>query len=85
MTGRRGKRNNQLLYDFREKKGYCNLKEETLDRTVETSFLKSLSTCLMTDNRIMMRGTFYELKRPGVKLKSREFKVCDSVHLQSLK
>jgi hypothetical protein len=42
VTERRGRRHKQLLYDFQEKKGYCNLKEEALDRTVETSFWKSI-------------------------------------------
>ena len=34
VTGRRGRRSKQLLGDLKRKKGYCNLKEETLDRTV---------------------------------------------------
>ena len=34
MTGRRGKRSKQLLYDLKEKSGYCKLKDEALDRTV---------------------------------------------------
>jgi len=32
-TGKRGRRRRQLLNDLRGKKGYWNLKEETLDRT----------------------------------------------------
>ena len=68
MTGRRGIRHKQLPYDFQEKKGHCNLIEEALDRMAQTSFWKSVLTCLMTDNRMMMmmmKGTFPELKRPG--------------------
>jgi hypothetical protein len=34
VTGRRGKRRKQLLDDREEKRGYCKLKEEALDRTV---------------------------------------------------
>ena len=33
MTGRRGGRRKQLLEALRERKGYCKLKEEALDRT----------------------------------------------------
>ena len=32
VTGRRGKRSKQLLSDLKEKRGYCNLKEEAPDR-----------------------------------------------------
>ena len=34
MTRRRGRRRKNLLDDFKEKRGYSHLKEETLDRTV---------------------------------------------------
>ena len=34
MTGRRGRRRRKLLDDLKERKGYCHLKEEALDRTV---------------------------------------------------
>jgi len=34
VTGRRGRRRNQLLVDFMEKRGYCKLKEAALDRTL---------------------------------------------------
>jgi hypothetical protein len=34
MTGRRGRRRNQLLDDLKEKKRYWKLKEEALDRTL---------------------------------------------------
>jgi hypothetical protein len=34
MTGRRGRRRKQLLYDLKEKRRYCKLKEESLDRTL---------------------------------------------------
>jgi hypothetical protein len=34
MTGRRGRRRKQLLDDLKEKKRYCKLKEEALDRTL---------------------------------------------------
>jgi len=34
VTGRRGRRRKQLLDERNEKRGYCKLKEEALDRTV---------------------------------------------------
>jgi hypothetical protein len=33
MTGRRGRRRKTLLDDLKERRGYCHLKEEALDRT----------------------------------------------------
>ena len=34
VTGGRGRRRRKLLDGLRERRGYCNLKEEALDRTV---------------------------------------------------
>jgi hypothetical protein len=34
VTGRKGRRNKQLLDDLKEMRGYWKLKEETPDRTV---------------------------------------------------
>ena len=34
MTGRRGRRRRKLLDDYKERRGYFYLKEETLDRTM---------------------------------------------------
>ena len=34
MTGRRGRRRRKLLDDIKERRGYCHLKEEALDRTM---------------------------------------------------
>ena len=34
MTGRRGRRRRKLLDDLKERRGYCELKEEALDRTM---------------------------------------------------
>jgi hypothetical protein len=34
VTGRRGRRHRKLLDDLKERRGYCHLKEEALDRTV---------------------------------------------------
>jgi len=34
VTGRRRRRRRKLLDDLKEKRGYCHLKEEALDRTV---------------------------------------------------
>ena len=34
VTGRRGRRCRKLLDDLKERRGYCHLKEEALDRTM---------------------------------------------------
>ena len=34
VTRRRGRRRKKLLDDLKDRRGYCKLKEETLDRTV---------------------------------------------------
>jgi len=34
MTGRRGRRRRKLLDNLKERRGYSNLKEEALDRTM---------------------------------------------------
>jgi len=34
VTGRRGRRRRKLLDDVKERRGYCHLKEEALDRTM---------------------------------------------------
>ena len=34
VTGRRGRRRRKLLGDLDERRGYCQLKEEALDRTM---------------------------------------------------
>jgi hypothetical protein len=34
VTGRRGRRRMKLLDDLKERRGYCRLKEEALDRTM---------------------------------------------------
>ena len=34
VTGIRGRRRRKLLYDLKERRGYCHLKEEALDRTM---------------------------------------------------
>jgi len=34
VTGRRGRRRRKLLDDLKERRGYCNLKEYALDRTI---------------------------------------------------
>jgi len=37
VTGRRGRRRRKPLDDLKERRGYCNLKEEALDRTLWTA------------------------------------------------
>jgi len=39
VTGRRGRRRRKLLDDLEERRGYCHLQEEALDRTVLESWL----------------------------------------------
>jgi hypothetical protein len=34
VTGRRGRRRRKLLDEFKERRGYCHMKEEALDRTM---------------------------------------------------
>jgi hypothetical protein len=40
VTGRRGRRRTKLLDDLKERRGYCHLKEEALDRTIWRSRLE---------------------------------------------
>jgi chorismate mutase len=49
VTIRRGRRRRKLLYDLKERRGYSQLKEEALDRTVESLLWKRLWTCRETD------------------------------------
>ena len=50
VTRRRGRRRKKLLDDLKDRRGYCQLKEEVLDRTMwEESFWKRLWTCRLTD------------------------------------
>ena len=49
VTGRRGRKFRKLLDDFKERRGYCQLKEEAVDRTMESSLWKRLWTCRKTD------------------------------------
>jgi len=37
VTGRQGRRRTKLLDDLKERRGYCHLKEEALDRTMRTA------------------------------------------------
>jgi hypothetical protein len=37
VTGRQGKRRRKLLDDLKERRGYCHLKEDALDRTIWTA------------------------------------------------
>jgi hypothetical protein len=52
MTGRRGRRRNQLLDDLKEKRRYWKLKEEALDRTLWRTRWKRLRTCRKADYRM---------------------------------
>jgi len=53
VTGRRERIRKELLDDLMEKRGYCKLKEEAVDRTVwRTRFGKDYGPLLKTDNRM---------------------------------
>jgi len=39
VTGRRGRRRGKLLDDLKERRGFCHLKEEALDRSMWTAGL----------------------------------------------
>jgi hypothetical protein len=39
-TGKRGRRRRQVLYDLQNKRRYCNLKEELIDRTLWRSLFR---------------------------------------------
>jgi hypothetical protein len=49
VTGRRGRRRKKIPDDLKERRGYSHLKEEALDRTMESSLWKRLWTCRNTD------------------------------------
>jgi hypothetical protein len=49
VTGRRGRTHRKLLDDLKERRGYCHLKEEGLNSTMENSLWKRLWTCHKTD------------------------------------
>ena len=50
VTRRRGRRRKKLLDDLKDRRGYCQLKEEALDRTMwRNRFWKRLWTCRLTD------------------------------------
>ena len=49
VTGRRGRKRRKPLDDLEERRGYSHLKEEALDRTVESSIWKRLWTSRKTD------------------------------------
>ena len=56
MTGRQGRRRRKILDDLKERRGYCHLNEEALDRTVDSSLWKRLWTCRKTWTKL--KATF---------------------------
>jgi hypothetical protein len=54
MTGGRGTRRKQLLYDLEEKKGYWKLKEEPIYHTVENWLWKRLLMMMVVMIMMMM-------------------------------
>jgi hypothetical protein len=56
--GRRGRRSKQLLDDLKEKRRYCKLKEEALDRTLwRTRFGSGYGPVVRQTTRDDLRGT----------------------------
>jgi hypothetical protein len=50
VKGRRGRRSKRLLDDIKERKGYCKLKEQALDRTLwRTRFGRVYGPCRKMD------------------------------------
>ena len=50
VTRRRGRKRKKLLDDLKDRRGYCQLKEDALDRTVwRNRFEQRLWTCRLTD------------------------------------
>jgi hypothetical protein len=50
VTGGQGRRRTKLLDDLKERRGYCNLKEEALDRTMwRAGCGRGFWTCRKTD------------------------------------
>ena len=50
VTGRRGRRRKKLLDDLKERRGYCHLKEEALDRTMwRARFGRGFGTLVKAD------------------------------------
>ena len=55
MTGRRGRRRRKLLDDLKERRGYCHLKEEALDRTMwRAGFGRGFGPVVRQTTKIMM-------------------------------
>jgi len=60
VTRRQGRRRKKSLDDLKGRRGYCELKEESLDRTVwRNRFARDLSF----DRLLMMRSAMYEAMR----------------------
>jgi hypothetical protein len=51
VTGRPGRRRKQLLDDLKEKRRYCKLKEEALDRSVKNSFRRGYGNAVRQTTR----------------------------------
>ena len=54
MTRRRGRRRRKLLDDLKERRGYCHLKKEALDRTMwRNRFGRGFGTVVRQDIKLM--------------------------------
>ena len=54
VTRRRGRRRKKLLDDLKDRRGYCQLKEEALDRTLCTGIVLEEALDLSFDRLLMM-------------------------------
>jgi len=54
VTRRRGRRRRKLLDDLKERRGYCHLKKEALDRTMwRNRFGRGFGTVVRQDIKLM--------------------------------
>jgi len=72
VTGRRGRRRRKLLDDLKERRGYCHLKEEALDRAMRRAgFGRGFGpvveqTAKRMNETFWLHCTFWRVKKAGV-------------------
>jgi hypothetical protein len=94
VTGRRGRKRKQILDDLKERRGYCKLKKEALDRTLwRTCFGRGygplvrhvkglMNPILMSFKLLPLRQTRSQyVSVPWVKRISGGFNKCDQDHI----
>jgi len=84
VTGRRGRRCKKLLDDLKDRRGYCQLKEEALDRTMwRNCFGKRLWTCRLTDYGWWLHNK-EEAPHPCLHLSMGQPNICHLLHIVGL-